>query len=643
MIKDRNHSLDGILALLLFAFVLALGVTDMWETDSWWHLAAGRRIVEKQTPAPADAFSHTRYGRPFVNDEWLGDAYLYGIYNRQGRAGLAAAVGLIAAAAFYLVLGACRQRGASVPIAVAVIALGAVAARTRFSPRPEIFSLLFLSLNLYLLGRFVRSSPDDARARNFLWLVPVFQMMWVNAHPSGLIGVGIIILMAVSGAVAFLAAPRNGDSFLTPVLGSAKLRTLGTILLVSAFFSLCNPYFLHGLTAPFSFSQNNTFLRHIVEWTPIRFHELTAIFRPEANADPQIMAFEILALLGVIGLIARGRRQDIFDGVLFIVTLFMALHSRRFIALFAVASCPGIAAGISCVLQKRTEQLARFATPARILAIVFLAALGYQQVRLDSRFHFGTGISRKFPVSAITFIKDNHIDGRMYNDYGLGGFIIWNLYPSNLVFMDGRTTFYGTEMFDMQHRFNARPSAESWRQIEKTYEIDYAILSSREAQQCSVYRAIRTSSPRWKLVFWDDRAMILVKGNDKFKSIINRFEYKLTSPCSVTAITKRWREMDSDTLGIFISELKRSLKKTPDNIIALRALAFIKYGQGRSDIAEKYALRGVKADPDSAFFHVLLGQISLSRNDKNGAEKHFSEAERIDRKLKRKSGMRLER
>lgn len=635
MEKTRGHGFDSILALALFLFVLATGITDIWETDAWWHLAAGRRIVEKQSPTPADAFSHTQYGRPFVNDEWLGDAYLYGIFQRQGRRGLIIAVGLFAAAAFYLVFGACKQRGVPAPLAVAVTAIGAVAARTRFSPRPEILSLLFFSLILYLLGRFARSAPDDARARKLIWLVPVFQMLWVNAHPSGLAGVCAILLTIAAGAAAFLLTPRNAaEPPFTPALGSYHLRALGTLFAISLGFSLCNPYFIHGLTAPLSFSQQNTYLSHIVEWTPIRSAEIAAVFTPGAVADPQIISFLILAALGVFGLIARGRRQDLFDAVLFAATLFMALRSRRFIALFAVASCPGIAAGLFMALRGPLGRFTRLASPARALTLVFIAALAFQQVCLDTRFHFGTGVSRKFPMRALEFIRENHIRGRMYNDFGLGGFIIWTLYPDNPVFMDGRTTFYGPKMFDMQHRFTAQPSIAAWRRIENKYEIDYAILSSREPHQCNVFRVIRGSSPQWKLVFWDDRAMVLVK-DKKDKSSAKLFEYQLANPCAITAASGIWRDMPPETFDAFMAELKRSLRNCPDNLLALRALAFVEFGRGKTNDAERYALRGVQADPNSAFFHAMLGQIALLKNNKQVAEMHLRKAERIDKRYRR--------
>ena len=186
----------------------------------------------------------------------------------------------------------------------------------------------------------------------------------------------------------------------------------------------------------------------------------------------------------------------------------------------------------------------------------------------------------------------------------------------------------------MQHRFTARPSVAEWRRIEKKYEIDYAILSSREQSQCNVYRVIRASSPQWKLVFWDDRAMVLVK-DKKEKDKAKLFEYQLTNPCVLTAASAMWRDMPPDTFDAYMMELNRSLRHSPDNLLALRALAFIEYGRSKINDAERYALRGVQADPNSAFFHAMLGQMALSKNNKQVAEMHFKRAARIDKRYRR--------
>jgi len=63
--------------LLLWAFLLCAGPLDRKSNDFWWHLAAGREIVETGFIAHSDVFTHPRAGRPWTNFEWLFQLILY--------------------------------------------------------------------------------------------------------------------------------------------------------------------------------------------------------------------------------------------------------------------------------------------------------------------------------------------------------------------------------------------------------------------------------------------------------------------------------------------------------------------------------------------------------------------------------------
>ena len=42
-----------------------------------------------------------------------------------------------------------------------------------------------------------------------------------------------------------------------------------------------------------------------------------------------------------------------------------------------------------------------------------------------------------YPKEAVVFLKENDVCGRLFNDYGWGGYLIWKL-PSEKLFIDGR-------------------------------------------------------------------------------------------------------------------------------------------------------------------------------------------------------------
>ena len=73
-------SLERLLLLVTLIAVFTMAVRVPADTDTWWHLLAGRYIVENRTVPLTDPFSHTRLGTPWIDHGWLAQILLYGFY-----------------------------------------------------------------------------------------------------------------------------------------------------------------------------------------------------------------------------------------------------------------------------------------------------------------------------------------------------------------------------------------------------------------------------------------------------------------------------------------------------------------------------------------------------------------------------------
>lgn len=62
--------ITGILVLVVRSF--ENGIDD---PDTWWHLAAGKYMVENRTIPHQDIFSWTVAGQPWITHEWLGKVF----------------------------------------------------------------------------------------------------------------------------------------------------------------------------------------------------------------------------------------------------------------------------------------------------------------------------------------------------------------------------------------------------------------------------------------------------------------------------------------------------------------------------------------------------------------------------------------
>ena len=109
-----------------------------------------------------------------------------------------------------------------------------------------------------------------------------------------------------------------------------------------------------------------------------------------------------------------------------------------------------------------------------LVACVITAFIIYRNEQLqDPR----VKLNMTLPVAAVEFIKKNKITGRIFNNYGHGGFLIYELFPDQKVFIDGRADMYGDEfIWEYLEITNGR---EDWKELFDKYMIDYALVDTR--------------------------------------------------------------------------------------------------------------------------------------------------------------------
>ncbi|KPK43799.1 MAG: hypothetical protein AMJ65_04810 [Phycisphaerae bacterium SG8_4] len=275
---------------------------------------------------------------------------------------------------------------------------------------------------------------------------------------------------------------------------------------VTAFIAtiVFNPFHLTNLTHTYVISISE----HAERWREI--HEWHAAFdwsNPVGTAVPFLVMF-LLALAALVfwivvltvgpRAVAQHRRRkakatdeyqwpkiDLAIVIIAALTVYMAIRSRRFIPIAAVAACPVIAMlidqtvrAISATLNfldrnrlavsAMPRQLQLGITVAGAVAVVFFGTWwGYKfkhiyldswpaDPKLSSVFMRMTASDAK-PFYALKFIKDNKLHGKMLNYWTEGGFIAWGQEPDPntghtplQLFMDGRAqAAYNRETFDV--------------------------------------------------------------------------------------------------------------------------------------------------------------------------------------------------
>jgi len=109
--------------------------------------------------------------------------------------------------------------------------------------------------------------------------------------------------------------------------------------------------------------------------------------------------------------------------------------------------------------------------------------------------------SSQFPTAAVDFIQSENLQGRMFNTYNYGGYLIWTL-PEYPVFVDGRADLHQDEIIMTWYR--VINGSDEWEQVFAEWDI-HLVLVEPGAPLLS-----QLKESGWRLVYQDDLAVVAV-------------------------------------------------------------------------------------------------------------------------------------
>jgi len=461
----RGLHIRDVAVFGVFVAIFAMALRPVVDNDVFWHLATGRYIWATGRVPHADPFSWTAPGRAWIAHEWLTETLLYPLYTHGGYAALMLVFAAAITGAFAVAYATARLLGAARPIALLVTLLAAVASSHTWGVRPQMLSLLLIAVAMALLTRATLLSLP-----RLLWLLPALMALWVNLHGGFIFGLALIGLYAVGETCEWILSDvRRGAA----VSGAPWRLWLTLVVAVAA--CLLNPNGARGLLYPFSYLGDNASMRYIAEWVRPDFHQF------------QYQLFGALLIALVVGVVFSARRPRATEALLAVLFAYLGLRSVRNINLFCVVVAPLIAFYLSLVWRRvrargaaqgvvgaRAEGKARpivETVPAKValnwlFAAVIVGAVAVVSVPGLTARHNATVQARLYPVGAVAYLRAHQPAGRLFNSYDWGGYLIWNLYPRERVYVDGRPDMYGDRFMDLFVRtWHAQPGwqATLWR------------------------------------------------------------------------------------------------------------------------------------------------------------------------------------
>lgn len=444
-----------------------LALFPIASVDAYYHLATGRRILETRT-IPTRGVGSATFGQvPWHDNEWgfqviaasIGQAEREPsgvlVLTPRGRAGLIVLRAAALAATMAALAGTMARCGAGSGIAALGVWLTAFLTfgNLFWDVRPQIASYVAFAVVVLLL---------EHHRQGTRWALPAALgavALWSNVHGAVVLG---CVLFACEAAGAWLDRPASTEA-------RQRARALTWVAAAGPVAACVNPLGWGQLAYAYAYARHPEIYAGNNEWT-----------RPDLVHLP-LLALTTALLVATIAAGARPRaghllRVGVF-GLLFLTAI-------RHLPYFAIALVPVIAAALA-----GTPKLDPFRSlrngRARMAAGVVLAGIvaglsGAKQVSVVPR--FTERPSRPLPEAQVRYLAEHHVEGAGFNAYRFGGFLMFRLYPREVVVMDGRNDLYGSFRTGVyEDVLLARPGWETlWRQLAARYAITWALLDARD-------------------------------------------------------------------------------------------------------------------------------------------------------------------
>lgn len=555
---------SAIILFLVFVFVLSLHSLNSINQDIGRHLKSGQIIWETKNVYKTNLFSYTEPGHRFINHHWLSEVVFYLLNCLIGLKGLIIFKAGIITSAFLLLWLAIRQTASVIPFLTTGV-FGLLIFSSRTDVRPEIFSYLFLS---YFLFAILRAKYSDEI--KWLYPLPIVQIFWTNMHIYFGLGPMLLFLFWIDRKTNPKFEILNSKQHLNPndqkdfkfrILNLFRISNLEfRIFTLTTLATLINPNFIKGALAPLTILRDYGY--SIVENQNIFFLtdygiQLKDIYIFELSLAALILSFVIA--------VARGRRKITFEFLAALVFMILAGKMIRNFGPYALVFTSVVAINLS--RTRRGHAMSPPGHTQKISKIFLYGALTVLMLFLiksatNNKLYQWLGSPKKFglglPIGAqggVDFVKNNRLKGPVFNNFDVGSFLIWKLYPVRTdgsprdptsngtspscpkelagpnpnecgIFVDGRPEAYSVEFFSKIYKpMQTEPLA--WQKKSQEYNINYIFFDYNDmASWAKQFLNSISTNPDWPMIYLDNSVVIFIKRTPENQELIQKFQIK---------------------------------------------------------------------------------------------------------------------
>ncbi len=483
----------ALLAVLLAIFIALRFAQPIEDGDLFWHMLYGSQMVSHHSLAVDHSqFSWMPASNRTAYVAWTGELLFLVLWKTLGISGIfLLRYATVLAVAGLLALYARRCSLLARPEIWLVILVTVLTSIVATLPKPEMLSLVLWNALVFTWFQLQFAHDEGRPLRLWIYAAPAITLLWVNTHGGFVLAAPFIVLTAV---YSFYTLPKR-ESLHAAAAGA--LCAIATVI---------NPY---GIRYPLQL------LAEALGVTRRPDFDWNSAFQPTSGAAgtyyhlPEFLIWMTLALAAVAYFHRRRGRAIVWILFLAYVPLYLRYVRSTFLlpaifgygVLYLARRSPGFSAK-----PRRLSTAFRAAATAAFFLFFSSRALYAEFCHPQAQAWMGFGIAYSQPVDEAEYLAHTNLGKNLYNTYNMGGYLLWRLYPRNLVMVDARSFPY-TDWFDELHQFSTSRYQDEFARFLHDHPADAAVV---DFQQGSVWRNF-LNTPGWRPVFYGPAAAVFAR------------------------------------------------------------------------------------------------------------------------------------
>jgi hypothetical protein len=486
-----------IISFIILGTVLIRFAVPLVDTDLWWQMAYGRYFSLHDTlTLDHSIFTWSPSAQHASYNAWIAQVLLFQIYDLGGLELLFAL--RYAALLAFVAMGILTARKFGVlnyTITLPVVLISVLMSEVGVYLKPEIFSY-FLFTVLVTVWSLSKMNPD---AHRIVYLYPLIMLLWINTHGGFIFG-GLFL------GLIFIGEILNSKYSLKIAAGSKRLKHLSFSLAMCALTLVLTPY---GIDYPLDLvdrllavSAENTARNSLFAIGAYK----SIFYTPSSQME--LIAYLLFAISLTTSLILMSRKvvgidfSIVLTNLVFAILYASVIRTSYFLAPIFCMSVLLLLSSLRNQTPANPKSLSHSST-GKWIAITFCLAISTLTIYSNK---FNANYSEFLPYNAYIeplsesqFIKALPAHYKVGNDYGIGGYLLWDLDPKKIL-IDPRF-FPFTDWFEDYLNFS---QGKNISEFLETYPADVWILSFEH----KILQNYFLNSKDWQLAFYGPTASV---------------------------------------------------------------------------------------------------------------------------------------